>query len=180
MTALHRLKTAWKSLRRRYWLALGFDVAVIVAAFWLIHAWSIRDLPRDAPAPELELVQLDKGGAIAGIPSGRAGVVYFFAPWCFYCRSSIDNLDELVTGGSVAWARAVALDYGNLEEVREFVADTGLGQPVLLGNAQTAADWSVSAFPTYFVIDATGRISSRSVGYSTKAGLWARARLARR
>ncbi len=165
-------------LRNHYWLSLGFDVLVIVAVFWLIHAWNTRDLPRDEPAPALQLAQLHAAVPVQGIPGGATGVVYFFAPWCFYCRNSIDNLDQLVLNGDIAWARAVALDYGNLDEIRAFVAETGLQQPVLLGNGQTARDWKIRAFPTYFVIDANGRISSRSVGYSTRLGLWARTQLA--
>jgi hypothetical protein len=46
-----------------------------------------------------------------------------------------------------------------------------------MGNADTAADWSIRGFPTYYVIDADGRISSRSVGYSTWLGMLIRTRL---
>ena len=175
---IKRFKAFRAALRSRYWLSMGFDVLVILAAFWLIHAWNTRDLPRDEPAPGLQLAQLDAITPVQGIPGGDVGVVYFFAPWCFYCRNSIDNLDGLVRNGDIAWARAVALDYGDLDELRTFVAETSLKQPVLLGNGQTAVDWNIRAFPTYFVVDANGRISSRSVGYSTRLGLWARAQLA--
>ena len=48
-----------------------------------------------------------------------------------------------------------------------------------MGDARTAADWSVRAFPTYYVIDSAGRISSRSVGYATRLGLQVRAMIAR-
>ena len=106
--------------------------------------------------------------------SGQVGVVYFFAPWCFYCRHSIDNLDELVGNGELAWARLVALEYGSIEEVREFINETGVDLPVLLGGQKTSNDWQIRAFPTYFVIDGKGNIVSRSVGYSTKIGLQAR------
>ena len=178
MPLIKNLKAFRAVLRSRYWLSLGFDVLVIVVAFWLIHAWSTRDLPRDEPAPGLHLAHLDVTVPVEGIPDGVTGVVYFFAPWCFYCRNSIDNLDELVQDGDIAWARAVALDYSDVDEIRAFVAETGLQQPVLLGNGQTARDWNIRAFPTYFVVDANGRISSRSVGYSTRLGLWFRTWLA--
>ena len=105
---------------------------------------------------------------------GQVGVVYFFAPWCFYCRKSIDNLDELVSSGQLAWARVVALEYENTDDVREFIKETGVQLPVLLGSAQTTKDWQIRGFPTYFVIDGDGKIVSRSVGYSTKIGLQAR------
>jgi hypothetical protein len=37
----------------------------------------------------------------------------------------------------------------------------------------------VRAFPTYYVVDASGQIHSRSVGYSTYLGMRVRAWLAR-
>lgn len=174
-----RIKTRWRQLRERFWLSLLLDSIMILAVFLAIHAWQTRDLPVDEAAPLEVLMRLDGSGSLPVIQAGQSGIVYFFAPWCFYCKTSIDNLDELVAGGSVSWGRAVALDYGDAQEVQEFVDETGISLPVLMGNSSTAADWSVRAFPTYYVIDAEGRISSRSVGYSTKLGMWARAWLAR-
>lgn len=144
---------------------------LILGVFLAIHAWQTRDLPIDEPAPQTVLSLLDSPGIRSAVRDGEAGIVYFFAPWCFYCRTSIDNLDKLVHEGNLAWATAVALAYGDVDEVREFVNETGIGLPVLLGTEGTARDWSVKAFPTYYVIDADGRISSRSVGYSTSLGM---------
>lgn len=174
-----RLRAAWRGLRSRYWAALVFDVLFIAGAFLLVHAWQTRDLPVDEPAPKTYLALLDGSGFQTAVSKGGAGVVYFFAPWCFYCKSSIGNLDDLVADGTVSWATAVALDYTDAAEVRAFAERTAISMPILMGNAQTAADWSVRAFPTYYVIDAEGRISSRSVGYATALGLRVRNRLAR-
>ena len=68
----------------------------------------------------------------------------------------------------------VALEYESLDEVREFIKETDVSLPVLLGGPQTSNDWQIRGFPTYFVIDGDGNIASRSVGYSTKIGLQAR------
>lgn len=169
------LQSAWQSLRAHYWVSLAFDVVLIIGVFWLIHAWQTRNLPDDGYTPPLESVWLDDMRADSVMVAGETGVVYFFAPWCFYCRKSIDNLDDLVSSGQLAWARAVALDYGDLDEVREFIEATGVRLPVLLGSRQTSIDWQIRGFPTYFVIDGDGRIVSRSVGYATKIGLQTRA-----
>lgn len=172
------LREAWSRLRQRFWWSLLVDAGAILLVFAAIHAWQTRDLPIDRPAPFTELRLLEEGRRQAAVSPGEVGVVYFFAPWCFYCRHSIDNLDRLVENGRVGWATAVALSYGDESEVSRFVAETGLTLPVLMGTSGTATDWSVSAFPTYYVIDAEGRIASRSVGYSSWLGMWLRTLLA--
>ena len=173
-SAVNRLKSKWKALRGHFWASLSVDVILIITAFLLVSMWQTRDLPNDEHTPPLEAVWLDDMRADTVMVSGETGVVYFFAPWCFYCRASIDNLDEMVSSGKLSWARAVALEYESLADVREFISETGVDLPVLLGSSQTTRDWQVRGFPTYFVIDGDGKIVSRSVGYSTKIGLKAR------
>jgi len=171
---IKKLKSAWKALRGHFWGSLAIDVVLIITAFLLVSMWQTRNLPDDDHTPSLELAWLDDMQADSVMVSGQVGVVYFFAPWCFYCRSSIDNLDGLVTGGKLGWARVVALEYESLDEVREFIKETGVHLPVLLGGPKTTSDWQIRGFPTYFVIDGNGQIVSRSVGYSTRIGLQAR------
>jgi peroxiredoxin len=178
-TALNALTTRWQQFRSHFWLSLAFDVVLIAAVFYAVQSWQTRDLPIDEPAPETVLALLDGSGIRSAVNAGEVGIVYFFAPWCFYCRTSIGNLDDLVADGQVSWATTVALDYADMGEVQEFIDETGVTLPVLMGHPGTAADWSVRAFPTYYVIDADGRISSRSVGYSTGFGMLFRNWLAR-
>jgi len=173
------IRTYWQSLRANFWRALAFDVILITGVFFAVHGWQTRDLPIDEPAPETVLALLDGSGIRSAVTAGELGIVYFFAPWCIYCRHSIGNLDDLVSSGRVSWATAVALDYADAREVQEFIETTGISLPVLMGNPATASDWSVRAFPTYYVIGADGRISSRSVGYSTGFGMLIRNWLAR-
>jgi thiol-disulfide isomerase/thioredoxin len=173
------LQSGWKALRGNYWGSLAFDVVLMILVFVGINAWQTRDLPNDDYKPPLESFWLDDMQADEVFVAGQTGVVYFFAPWCFYCRHSINNLEELVASGEVSWARAVALEYDSVDDVREFIRDTGVSFPVLLGSSKTTQDWQIRAFPTYFVIDGNGQIVSRSVGYSTKIGMKARAWLNR-
>ena len=175
----HSLVDAWRRFRERKILSLLLDVALIAALFLGVHAWQTRDLPIDEAAPHTVLSLLDGSRFESALKPGEAGIVYFFAPWCVYCKTSIDNLDELVASRDIDWGVAVALAYEDVEEVAEFVESTGVDLPVLMGHGGTAADWSVRGFPTYYVIDADGRIHSRSVGYSTKLGMRWRAWRAR-
>ena len=171
---ISNIRSGWKALRGNFWASLAVDVVLLISVFVLISMWQTRNLPDDEHTPLLEPVWLDDMRAESVMVPGETGVVYFFAPWCFYCRKSIDNLDELVSSGQLAWARVVALEYESLDDVREFINETGVSLPVLLGGPQTSNDWQIRGFPTYFVIDGDGNIASRSVGYATKIGLQAR------
>lgn len=173
-----QLRHLWQRLRAGFWRALAFDVVVIAVVFWAVHAWQTRNLPIDLPAPATRLPLLQGGGSLDAVVPGQVGIVYFFAPWCRVCRASIGNLDSLVDGGAVDWAVVIALDYANPAEVSEFIAETEVGLPVLLGDMSTIEDWSIAAFPTYYVVDATGRVHGRSVGYSTWLGMLWRAWMA--
>lgn len=175
---MNSIKASWTHFRSRFWLALAFDVTLLLAVLFAVHAWQTRDLPVDEKAPQTVLPLLDSGNPQVAVTADSVGIVYFFAPWCRICRASIGNLESLVDGGRVDWATAVALDYVDADEVRAFVAQAGVTLPVLLGNSGTAADWSVQVFPTYYVIDSSGLIRSRSVGWSTWAGMWMRSWLA--
>lgn len=169
------VRERWRRLRRHKWLSLLIDVVLIMVVLGAVHSWQTRNLPVDEPAPETRLALLDGSGIASAAQGGETGIVYFFAPWCFYCKASISNLNSLVAEGSVAWGAVVALDYGSVEEVQAFIDETGVSLPVLMGTAQTAVDWSIRGFPTYFVVDGEGRITSRSVGYSTWLGMRLRA-----
>lgn len=177
--ALNTIKGRWQQFRSNFWRSLALDVVLIAAVFYAVHAWQTRDLPINQPAPQTVLALLDGSGITPAISEGETGIVYFFAPWCFYCRTSIGNLNDLVAKERLAWGTVIALDYSSIDEVHEFISETGVTLPVLMGNPATASDWSVQAFPTYYVIDARGHITSRSVGYSTLAGMWIRGWLAR-
>lgn len=105
----------------------------------------------------------------------RPIVVYFFAPWCQYCALSSDNLNRLrrLRDDDALGIVAVALDWENPDEVRQYAERHELNVPVLLGDAAIARDWKVYAFPTYYVLDSQSRVVSRDIGYSTQLGmLW--------
>jgi hypothetical protein len=73
----------------------------------------------------------------------------------------------------------IALDYDTPAAVRDYAERHGLDGLVLLGNAETAAAFRIYGYPTYYVVNAAGRIVSRDFGYTTLPGLWARTLLNR-
>ena len=158
-------------------LLLGIlQAAALLLPALAIYAWQTRDmLPAGdrIEAPGFELADVAGGRLELAALEGRPAVLYFFAPWCRVCAVSAPQLRwfDRWFGGS-ARVVMVALDYGSPDEVAEWARKHELAMPVLLGEPRTAADYRIRGYPTYYVVDAQGRIASRDFGLSTVVGLW--------
>ena len=109
--------------------------------------------------------------------AGRPVLVYFFAPWCNFCAASAGNLNRLRRWRDTGEIEivAVALDWREAEEVRDYVERHDLNVTVVLGDANVARQWQIQAFPSYYVLNSEHRVVRRDIGYSTQVGLWLRA-----
>jgi len=155
------------------------NVALFAAVFLAVTTWQSRNMLDTGG----ELAPGLRGTTLAGAPydlgdaSGRPALVYFFAPWCKVCAASSGNLERLRRWRDESELEmvAVALDWGTVEDVRDYVARHELEMPVVLGDASIARDWQIYAFPSYYVLDSQHRIARRDVGYSSQLGLLWRA-----
>lgn len=166
----------WLKLRRNYWAALVFDLAAILVVFALIHGWQSRHLlpgDNEVMAPDFVLASLDRESYRLSDYRDRKTILYFFSPSCGICNASMPNLQKLheTSGGPDLQVFGVALDYTNREQVLEFTDRHEFSFPVLLGTWREVSNYRIKGFPTYYVIDSTGRVEQRSVGYSTLLGL---------
>jgi thiol-disulfide isomerase/thioredoxin len=166
----------WRRLRANTWAATAMDSLAIILVAMGISAWQHRDLlPSDGfeQAPPLVVTALGGETVSIGATPGVTTVVYFFAPWCHVCHASFGNLEDLRQQSDESQLRivAVALDYDSIDEVHQFLKRHTVGFPVALGSPAVSAAWRIRAFPTYYVLDEQGRVTGRSMGYSTTLGL---------
>lgn len=161
-------------LRRRSGLLL--NLLLFVAVFLAISTFQARNMlsTSGTTAPGLDGPLLRGGSYDIASAGGRPVLVYFFAPWCKVCAVSSDNLTRLrrLRDDDALEILAVALDWQDLDEVRNYVERHELDLPVVLGDSRIARDWRVYAFPTYYVLDSDRHIRRRDLGYSTQLGLW--------
>jgi len=105
---------------------------------------------------------------------GKTTVIYFFAPWCQVCHVSIGNLQSLYEKNEHIDVIAVALDYRDTNEIMAFTKQHQLTFPIALGNETIKHAFSISAYPSYYVINEQNTTISKSLGYSSELGLYLR------
>jgi peroxiredoxin len=156
------------------------EVLLVVVIVGGIYAWRSRDLlPADerARAPAFELLDLQGRPWTLDSLAGKPAVLYFFAPWCGVCAASSPQLRWFDRWkGEDVQVVLVGLDWSNPAELAEYAARHELTLPMLAASPQTAADYRIRGYPTYYVLDADGRIAGRDFGYTTAPGLWLRTR----
>jgi peroxiredoxin len=160
------------------WKRFALEALIFVVIVAGIQAWRARDLlPADerTAVPAFELSDLEGRTWRSTDLAGKPAVIYFFAPWCGVCAASSPQLRWFHRWrGDDVQVILVGLDYAAPSEVREYARKHSLTMPVLLGTPATGAAFRIRGYPTYYVIDAQGRIARRDVGLSTVAGLWVR------
>lgn len=114
------------------------------------------------------------GETVSLTSHNKKTVIYFFAPWCSICHFSIGNLQALYEKNPQLDVIAVALDFTDVSDVVNFTQEHQLTFPIALGNEQIKQAFSISAYPSYYVIDEDNSVIRKSMGYSSELGLYLR------
>ena len=152
------------------------NVGLFALVFWAVSAFQSRNMLATGgqAAPPLQATTLAGESWELGSLGQRPVLVYFFAPWCKVCGASADNLVRLRQwrGETELGIVAVALDWSDIDEVRDYAKRHELNVPVLLADMTVARDWQIYAFPSYYVLDSEHRVVRSDIGYSSQLGLW--------
>ena len=162
----------------KFWLVLLAEIIVAFALFIALSEWQARNMLTENSRPE-QLMAPTLSGEYVQFPQPDAKhdktLLYFFAPWCTICHLSIENLNTIKSQyPENLQILIVALDYQSVAEVEEFIANHDLPYPIILGDSRWARTYQIKAFPSYYITDASGRVLSRSMGYSSTLGMLAR------
>ena len=156
----------------------ALEALLVVAIVVGVQAWRARDLlPADQRtlAPDFMLADLQGRTWSTAELRGKPAVIYFFAPWCGVCAASSPQLRWFHRWrGDDVQVLLVGLDWSAPQELQDYARRHELTMPVLIGDRATGAAYRIQGYPTYYVIDAEGRVARRDTGLSTVAGLWLR------
>jgi thiol-disulfide isomerase/thioredoxin len=122
----------------------------------------------DAPAPELEGVEVARGGVGPTLQSlrGRVVVLEFWATWCGACRALLPTLNEWHERLEASGGLVLSVTIDPVLDAARDAAELGLRYPVLADPAgATTQTYQAYALPTLFVIDRDGVVRDVTVGY---------------
>jgi len=155
------------------WLSQGL---LFIGIFVLVAWWQQKDMlptSSESISPRFTLVDM-QGNVHDFVPrqQSQKTLVYFFAPWCSVCHASIDNIEEIKqsSDGKINFY-AIALSWKNKQEIEAFLVEHDLTMPILMGTNETSEAFKIGGFPSYYVIDKSGKLTSRDMGYTTELGM---------
>jgi peroxiredoxin len=170
-----------KPLRSR-WLRWAAQAALLVAVLAVVSVWQTRShLSSDGPAPDFTLRDLDGREVRLSELRGKRVLLHFWATWCGVCKLEPGALNAVHDrlGDDELVLALVSDGADEIPAVRQFVKQHEIRYPVLIADDAVLRAYRVNAFPTNYFIAPDGRISSSSIGLTTRFALWARMGCAR-
>ncbi len=126
------------------------------------------------PISQFDNVTTLMGDTVSLNAMGKTKVLYFFAPWCQVCHVSIANLQNLYQKNEHIEVVAIVMDYTDTDEVLAFTKQHQLTFPIALGSENIKDVFSITGYPSYYVLNDQNIITARSMGYSSQLGLYLR------
>jgi cytochrome c biogenesis protein CcmG/thiol:disulfide interchange protein DsbE len=127
---------------------------------------------RAEPAPQFNLQDTSGKPVKLSDYKGKVVILDFWATWCPPCRAEIPNFVDLQKqyGKQGLAVIGVSLDQGDVADVVGFAKAQGINYPILMGNQDVAAAYGgIEAIPATFVIDQSGNVVGRHVGFTDKS-----------
>lgn len=177
--AVAYLKATWRSHL--------LTVAVALTAMWAVNTWQTRHAP-SGPAPDFTAPLM--WGPVAKVPAGMPDghplslnewrsahpgqpvALHIWAEWCPFCKMAESSVTRVAADWPVL---TVASRSGDAAQVKRFMAQRGLPWAASVDpRGDISKTYRLSAVPAWVVLDAEGRISSITTGYTTELGMRAR------
>lgn len=122
-------------------------------------------------AADFKLTDLNGNLLSLSALKGKVVLLDFWATWCPPCREEIPHFMELYSAykGKGLEMVGLSVDQGGPAVVTQFAKENSISYPMAMADIRlTQAYGGIRGIPTTFLIDKTGRIAKKYVGYQDK------------
>jgi thiol-disulfide isomerase/thioredoxin len=169
----------WGRLRhhgRHQWKHHLGTLSLVVLVVLGVQTWQTRGVPATVPMDTpLTVLQPDGQRIITTLAQWRAQhpgqpvALHIWAEWCPICRTEEHSISSLVRDSPVL---TIAMQSGPPEAVARVLAQRRLSWTTAIdARGEMARTLGFKAVPAFVVLDATGRLRTPSVGYTSEIGM---------
>ena len=126
-------------------------------------------LPVETMAPTWKLITLSDDSLSLADLKGKVVLIDFFYKSCHPCMKALPLLQKLYEKYKDQGLVVVGIDpFDNKieDDMTNFLAKRGVTYPVLFSTRELPKQYSVSGYPTIYILDKEGKIIHRHSGYS--------------
>ncbi len=153
---------------RRRWLVFLIQALVLLMLYLGLKLWMQRDMV-SGQVPDLTTHLVSGERFSPHDYAGRVWLLHFWAEWCAICAAEQGAISSVAAKWPVV---TVAMQSGDRLAVEDYLRDNGLDwQTIVDQTGAISKRFGVSAVPASFVIDSSGKIRFREMGYTTSWGL---------
>jgi thiol-disulfide isomerase/thioredoxin len=165
--------TTGSSARRRLWVWIERLLTTALVVFVVVRVGpQLGALTGVGPdlgrAPSYGFAALDGTRIESTELAGQVVVLNFWATWCGPCKLEMPSLQSLHEDRAEDGVVVLGLstDAGGVGAVRDFLEERGIDYPIGMATQQhRRAFGGIQGIPTTFIIDKTGVVRHRVVGY---------------
>ena len=100
--------------------------------------------------------------------SGKYLLLEFWSANCGHCMTSIGDINELKNKYPLLQVAFISMTGDSESKIKSVVEKQGIKAVMLMKSKSVKADYSVFAYPTFYLVDGSGDIAYSQVGYSDK------------
>jgi len=159
---------------KRDWRRIIREVLIAIVILSVIGWWQARHLVSvGLPVPHTIVYSQNEQPEDLAASAGEQAILYVFAPWCSVCNLVSSNIRWL-SAASRTPIIALGLGSDDHTRIREFWQQHDLKKTrLLIGDQETSRALKIGNFPSFYFVR-NGKITTRTVGYTSFIGLLVR------